>query len=259
MFWWILLLRAGLGAAFVVAVSTVAELIGPFWGGLLVSLPISAGPAYVMLAAQHDSTFIADSAIGSLAANAVTVVFMLTIIRLAPRAPWPVALLSAVTVWFAAALLILPVPWTLASVLALNLVTFSVCLWLTRQERRSGVSGGRSSPRRWYEMPARGLMVGVLVATVVTLSDWMGPAVTGMAAVFPIMLTGLALVALPRLGGTATAALFAATMRAMIGFALFLVVLHLTAETLGSWGGLAAAICAQLGFSLVLLGLRRAT
>src|SRR5580700_8467244 len=29
----------------------------PFWGGLIVSLPIGAGPAYAMLALQHDAAF----------------------------------------------------------------------------------------------------------------------------------------------------------------------------------------------------------
>lgn len=105
----------------------------------------------------------------------------------------------------------------------------------------------------WYELPLRGLMVGALVATVVTASTWMGPTLTGMAAVFPIMLTGLALVALPRLGGMATAALYAGTMRAMPGFAIGLTVLAVTTPPLGRWPALATALGAQLVFSACLL------
>ena len=57
----------------VVTATVVAEASGPFWGGLIVSLPIGAGPAYAMLALQHDAAFIAASALGSFAANAVDV------------------------------------------------------------------------------------------------------------------------------------------------------------------------------------------
>jgi hypothetical protein len=62
MFWLALLTRAAISACVVVAATVAAEAAGPFWGGLIVSLPIGAGPAYAMLALQHDAAFIATSA-----------------------------------------------------------------------------------------------------------------------------------------------------------------------------------------------------
>ena len=252
-----LLARAAASATFVVTVTALAEAAGPFWGGLIVSLPISAGPAYVMLGLDHTDAFIAESTIGSLAANAVTTVFILIIVKLAPRTPWPVTLGAALLAWLLAASLVRQVAWTLWSASALNVVAFAVCLWLVRRVPPSPPASGRAGPRRWYELPLRAVLVGGLVATVVTASDWMGPTVTGMAAVFPIMLTGLGILALPRLGGLAGAVLFAATLRAMPGFAIALLVLGLTAEPLGRWWGMASAIGAQLAFAACLLLWRR--
>lgn len=235
-----------------IGVTRVAERLGPFWGGLLVSLPISAGPAYVMLSLDHDGAFISASALGSLAVNPITLLFILAIVRLAPVWPWPAVIPAAVAVWLALVWPVRMVDWTLGPVLAVNAGVAVLCLWLSRAARRSVVPPGGVARPRWYEMPLRGAMVGLLVAVVVTASDWMGPVATGMAAVFPIMLTGLALLVLPRLGGTAAAALFAGTLRSMLGFALFLLMLHLLAAPLGAWTGLGLALLTQLGFSAVL-------
>jgi len=252
-FVFIVLIRAAAAACVVVSASVLAEAVGPFWGGLIVSLPISAGPAYVMLGLQHDPAFIAAGALGSLAANAVTILYLLAIIRLAPRLRWPLTLFGALTLWFAAAWLIRQMAWTFAGVCLLNIAVFAGALSATSRIRLSGTINARAAPRRWFELPMRALLVGSLTTTVVTASRWLGPSLTGMAAVFPIALTGLALIVLPRVGSTASAVLFSSTLRAMPGFALALAVLHLAAEPLGTWLGMLAALLAQLAFSAVLL------
>jgi uncharacterized membrane protein (GlpM family) len=248
----VVLIRAAAAAAVVVSASVLAEAAGPFWGGLIVSLPISAGPAYVMLGLQHDAAFIAASALGSLAANAVSILYMLAIILLAPRVRWPYAVAGALALWVVVAWLIRLTSWTLIGVCLLNIAVFAVALLVTRRVKPSGATA-KPSRRTWFDLPMRALLVGSLTATVVTSSRWLGPALTGMAAVFPIALTGLALIVLPQLGGTASAALFASALRAMPGLGLALLVLHLTADRLGTWLGLLTAILAQLAYSAVLL------
>ncbi len=251
-FAFVVMMRAAAAAAVVVSASVLAEAAGPFWGGLIVSLPISAGPAYVMLGLQHDATFIAAGALGSLAANAVSILYMLAIILLAPRVRWPITVVSALALWFAVAWLICQMNWTLTGVCLLNIAVFSVALLVTRRGQPSGATS-KSGRRPWFDLPMRALLVGSLTATVVTSSRWLGPSLTGMAAVFPIAMTGLALIVLPQLRGTASAVLFASALRAMPGFALALLVLHLTADRLGTWLSLLAAILAQLVYSAALL------
>ena len=248
----LLMVRAMAAAAVVVSASVLAEAVGPLWGGLIVSLPISAGPAYVMLGLQHDPAFIAAGALGSLAVNPVTILYMLAIIVLAPRWHWPATLLSALTLWVAAAWLIRQMTWSLTSVCLLNVVVFAAALVATRRPPLITHTGA-AVRRRWFDLPLRALLVGCLTAAVVTASRWLGPSLTGMAAVFPIALTGLALIVLPQLGGAASAGLFTSTLRAMPGLALALLVLHLSAERLGTWLGMLAALAAQLVFSASLL------
>ena len=206
-----------------------------------------------MLGLQHDAAFIAAGALGSLAANAVTLLYMLAIILLAPRLRWPLVLAIGLVLWFGAVWTVRRVSWDLTGVCLLNLAMFAGCLWLTRPARRIGAVRAKPSRRRWFELPMRALLVGALTATVVTASRWLGPSLTGMAAVFPIALTGLALVALPRLGGPATAALFASTLLAMPGFAIAVLVLHVSAEPFGVWWGMLAALGAQLTYAALLL------
>src|SRR5579871_4200310 len=104
-FWIALLVRATVSATVVVTATVAAEAAGPFWGGLIVSLPIGAGPAYAMLALQHDAAFIADSALNSFATNASTFVFPPAVGLLATRLRWGGTLAAAALAWLVPLLL----------------------------------------------------------------------------------------------------------------------------------------------------------
>jgi hypothetical protein len=69
----------------VVGAATATERAGPLLGALIITLPIGAGPSYVFLALQHEPEFIAASALGSLAVNALNGVFGLIYAALAQR------------------------------------------------------------------------------------------------------------------------------------------------------------------------------
>ena len=66
-----LIVKMAITAAFVLAATITAERAGPLVGGLVATLPIGAGPVYVFLALDHDAQFISQSAVASLAVNAV--------------------------------------------------------------------------------------------------------------------------------------------------------------------------------------------
>ena len=253
-----LAVKAAVTAGVVVGALAAAEAAGPFWGGLIASFPISAGPAYVLLALQHGRRFIAASALESFAVNAATWLFLLALIRLAPRVRWPLALGAALASWGVATAVIQAVPWTAPVALALNLVVLGGALALTRH--RPPVTGpAPRGVRRWYDLPGRGLAVATLVTAVVTGSRVLGPRFSGVGAVFPIAFSSLALLSLTRLGGAATAALMASAMRALPGFALALLVVHLGAERWGSFPAMGAALAVNVSWAgMVLLARRRA-
>jgi hypothetical protein len=256
-FWTALLVKAVASALIVVLASVVAEAAGPFWGGLIITLPIGAGPAYVMLALQHDAAFIADSALSSFTTNAATFVLLTVFALLAPRHRRSVVIAGGLAAWLLAVLAIRAIGVGLAGAVVLNLVMIVLAHLLTRPPaRRAPATASGTLRRRWFELPVRAALVGVVVAIVVTASRALGPSVTGTASVFPVAFTSFAFLVLPRLGGTAAAAVMAAAVRAMPGFALALLALHLCAVPLGAWAGLGAMLATSLVWSAGMLAWR---
>ena len=95
-------------------------------------------------------------------------------------------------------------------------------------------------------------MVAALVATVVALSGWVGPSITGILALFPVVFTSLMLILHPRIGGPATAAVIANSAWGLMGFGLAIAVLHLAALRFGSAADLSLALAVCVGWNLTL-------
>ena len=254
LFWLSLFLKMAVTAGFVIAAATVAERAGAAIGAIVATLPIAAGPAYAFVALDHDSAFISASAIGSIAAHAATAVFSLVYIVLAQRYGMALSVGGAVAIWFVIAFLLRSVSWTFFTVTAANLAIFGVCIALTHRYRFVKMP---AIARKWYDVPVRALMVACLVAAVVGLSGHVGPTVTGLLAVYPIVMTSLMLIFQPRVGGPATAALIANTMWGLVGFSACLFTVHLAVVPLGTWAGLVLSLMVSVVWNLVLYWIRR--
>jgi hypothetical protein len=85
----------------------------------------------------------------------------------------------------------------------------------------------------------------------------LGAEATGIAAVFPISLTSLIIILRPRIGASASALLAATALRAMLGFGLMLLALHLAIRPWGTATALLVALLVSLAWSAGLLVLRR--
>ncbi|WP_145911956.1 hypothetical protein [Blastochloris viridis] len=218
-------------AAVVVAASRLAERAGPLIGGMIATLPISAGPAYIFLALGHDDAFLKGSAVASVATNDATALLVLTYAALAPRAPLAVALGAAFVVWFAGAWLVTVWHPSFAEAVALSCVVLPLAALAARPLAKAVALP--PAVARWWDVPFRAGLCGVLVATVVTLSARLGPALSGIAAVFPIVLSSLILILHPRIGGNAASAVMANCLVGIIGFGLAMAAVHLAAVPLG--------------------------
>jgi hypothetical protein len=234
-------------AAFVVSASVITERAGPVIGALVATLPVSAGPSYVFLAIDHDAAFIAEGALASLPINAATIFLGLSYVVLAQRRSALVSCSAAVAVWIALAGLTRMVHWTLAGGVIANAVTFAICLPLLRRYRNVKMP---LITRRWYDIPLRASLVATLVATVVTLSDWVGPSVSGLIALFPVVFTSMMLILHPRIGGPPTAAVIANSGWGLMGLGIALAVLHVAALRFGSAMALSLALATCVGWNL---------
>jgi hypothetical protein len=242
-----LALRMAVTAAFVVSASVITERSGPVVGALVATLPISAGPSYVFLALDHDAAFIAEGALASLPINAATIFLGLTYVVLAQRRSAIVSCLGAVAVWIALAAIIRSVQWTLAGGLIVNAIAFAICVPLLDRFRHVKMP---LITRRWYDIPLRASLVATLVATVVTLSGWVGPKVSGMIALFPVVFTSMMLILHPRIGGRPTAAVIANSGWGLMGLGVAIAVLHVAALRFGSVVGLSLALMICVGWNL---------
>jgi hypothetical protein len=106
--------------------------------------------------------------------------------------------------------------------------------------------------RRWYDIPLRASLVATLVATVVTLSGWVGPYVSGVLALFPLVFSSMMLILHPRIGGKPTAAVVANGGWGMMGFGIGIAVLHVAALRFGSAIGLSLALATCVSWNLAL-------
>jgi hypothetical protein len=241
-------------AGFVLAATITAERVGPLIGGLVATLPIGAGPVYVFLAIDHDAHFIAQSALASLAINAVNVIFALVYVLLAQTRSRAVSMTAAFLGWLVLASFVLKIHWTFAAVAIMNIVVLGVCLWLARPLRHVRVQGFRT---RWTDLALRAGLVALLVGVVVTFSFQLGPGGSGILAVFPVVLLSIMFILHNRVGGPAAAAVLANAVLGLVGFAFACTVLHFFADAFGSVIGLALALATSIGWSLAVLLARR--
>src|SRR3569623_598555 len=250
----VLIVKMAVTAAFVLAATITAERAGPRVGGLGATLPIAAGPAYVFLALDHDAQFISQSAVASLAINAINVVFATPYTMLAQRRTLLGSLGTAYIVWLILALIINSQHWSLIAAIALNTAALAAGLWLVRPLRHVPMM---RLQRRWYDYALRAGLVSVLVGVLVTVSFRIGPYASGLLAVFPVVLTSIVLILHNRAGGKPTAAVLAITVLGFIGFALACICVHLPAPVIGKWPALVAALAVSVGYSVTMWQARR--
>jgi hypothetical protein len=241
-------------AAVVVAASLIAERAGALIGALVATLPVAAGPAYVVLALDHDASFIADSALTSLAVTAANAVLCVAYVLAAQRLSYAASVAAAVAAWAGSVLAIRAVPWPLAGALALNAATYGLCVPLMQRFTRVRLP---AACRRWFDVPLRATLVAAVVGAVVIAGAHSGPRLTGVLSVFPVVLISLMLILHPRIGGKAAAAVIANTMWGLIGFGLSVLALHLAAVPLGAPAALATALMVALAANATIFLLLR--
>jgi len=251
-----LALRMAVAAAFVVSASMITERSGPAIGALVATLPISGGPSYVFLAMDHTDAFIAQSALASVPMNAASVLMAMTYILLVQRYALAVSLAGGFAAWLTIASIVSAFQWSLTAGILLNVLTFAICLPLAQRFRIAKMPLVTS---RWYDIPLRAALVATLVAIVVTMSNVVGPRISGVIALFPAAYTSLILILTPRIGGPATAALLANGQWGLIGFGLGVLTIHLATPPLGRAAALsiALAVCILWNLGLYAYGHRK--
>jgi uncharacterized membrane protein (GlpM family) len=244
-----LIFKMAMTAAIVVIASVVAERSGPFIGAMVAALPTAAGAAYAILAIEHPPSFIADSAIGSMAANSAVVIFSCTYAVLAQRHSVVASLGGALLIWFACAAILRTIDWTVPGVLLLNTVVFATLIPASaryRVETKIKVKTGAS------DIAWRALAVAVCVVVVTAASHSIGSVASGIFALFPVVVSSLLAIIQLQLGGPAAASVAAHVPVPLIGLSLGFLAVHYLAEPIGVWWAFAAGLAVCFAWSGVL-------
>src|SRR5262245_10350926 len=248
LFWYGLVLKMAMTATIVVVASVAVERSGPFIGALIAALPTAAGAAYIILAIEHTPSFVAASAVGSAAANAAVAIFALVYAVLAQRHGIVLSLGVAALIWFGAAAALRLTEWTPAGALALNAAVFAVTVPASARYRLPAPPRD-SVRRRPYDLPLRAATAALAVAIVTTASHEIGSLLSGVFAVFPIVMGSFAVIMHPRVGGEATAAVYAHAQPALFGLGLGFLAVHYLAEPIGVWWAFAAGLALAMAWS----------
>src|SRR5512143_1662910 len=250
-----LLLKIVMTVSIVVAASVVVERSGPVIGSLIASLPTAGGAAMIIFAFEHPPEFIAQSAIGSLIANAACALFALSYAALAQNHSLRVSLSGAFLVWLAAVFLLRLVDWSATGTVVLNAVVYPLAIIAARRFRIAGavkrveLSGG--------DLAWRAGVVTFCVLVVTGVSSSIGSYFSGVFAFFPAAMGSFFIILHPRIGGPAAASVAAHVLTPLIGLGLSLLAVHLLAGPLGVWWSYAIGLSIGFGWNALLWGLRQ--
>lgn len=215
-----LVLKIALAPALVVAVTLAARRWGPRLGGMLIALPVVAGPILLVIGLEHGDVFAARVArgvlLGVVALSAFCVVFAAAAVA---RMRWPAALLAG---WAAyAGIAACGSRWD-APPLA-GLACALAALLLARAFFRRGVrmTHGLSPSRPPWDLYARAGSTAALVIVLTTVAGALGPAVSGVLTPFPVAASALAAFTLAHDGPAASVAMLRGFVTALPGFAVF--------------------------------------
>ena len=246
-----LLAKMAITMAIVVGSSFIVERTGPFIGGMIATLPISAGPSYIFLALDHDSAFIASATLTTLTANASTMIFVAVYARLAQTHGLIRSLGTGWIVWGAIMAMFSAVPWTLSTAIGIDIIACAVAFVSCR--RYLAVPRVGILQRSRWDIPLRAFSVVLLVGVVIILGNIAGPKAAGIAAPFPIVLSSLVIMLHPRLGGPLAAATLSNSLPGLAGFGFAIVTAHLCAIPLGSAWALSLALLVSLVWNAALV------
>jgi hypothetical protein len=214
-----LVLKVALAPMLVVVVTLAARRWGPRVGGMLIALPVVAGPILLVIALEHGEAFGARVARGALlgvvALSAFCVVFAAAA---SARMRWPAVLLLG---WAAyAGVAAAGSRWD-APPLAGFAISLAALLLARAFFRGDDQTQARSPSRPPWDLYARAGSTAALVIVLTTAAGALGPAVSGVLTPFPVAASVLGAFTLAHNGPVASRALLRGFVAALPGFAAF--------------------------------------
>ena len=214
----LLLLKVLLAPALVVATSLAGRRWGPQVAGVLVTLPIVAGPILVVLQLEHGTDFAARAASTSLLGIVALGAFGVVFAAAARRFPWAAALALSWLAVLAVDLALFRVRLPPAFGLVLAVAAVQAAAAVLRRWIRVAVPPAETRP--WWDLPARAAATAALVLTLTGAASLLGPELAGVLTPFPVAVSVVCAFVLAEEGAAAATVLLEGILRGLTGFAV---------------------------------------
>lgn len=253
----VLALKLLLGPALVVASSLAGRRWGSRLAGILVVLPIVAGPILLIVYLEHGRTFAAEAATAATLGVVPLAVYVVVFAFATRSYGWVVSLLASwlavIVADFGLAQLDLPA----LAALVLAVLALAGARLVVRRLGRGSRGSGLVPP--WWDLPGRAVATAALVLLLTGLAGALGPVWTGVLTPFPIALSVVCAFAAAQDGHSGLVALLQGVIPGLNGFALFCFTVAVAVEPLGAAAafGLAVGIACLFAVALAARKARR--
>lgn len=202
----------------------LATLAGRRWGpgvsGWFAGLPLTSGPVSLIFALQEGPEFARHAAIATIAGLASVGVYCLTYRALAPRANWYISAPLAVLTFTAAT-----AGWNIVSLeLVPTFVVVALFLLLVLRFIPLVPSADLAPDPPAWDLPTRMIAAMSFILFLTTVSNVLGPQLSGLLSPFPIFATILSVFAHRHQGAGAVIQFLRGLMLGLLAFACFFLV-----------------------------------
>lgn len=249
----LLILKLVLVPSLIAGVTFAGRRWGPAVAGWLSAFPVIAGPILLFMALEQGTSFTANAAAGTLSAVVANIAFGLAYARTAIRYPWPLSVTAGWAAYFFVVGILHHHTPTISYITPIVLAALLLAPALYPVTAESTHTTSRPANDLGLRMLAGALLTGL----VTHFAASMGPGLSGMLAMFPVMGTVLTVFTHKQEGAASAIRLLKGMVLGYYAFSTFCITLAMCLPRLGltsafitSFG---AAACVQLLSRVALL------
>ena len=229
-----LLIKACTTPALSLGSSLAARRWGPLVGGGLAGLPFISGPASLFIAIQYGTSFASSAASASLLGAVASCCYCLAYAHSARRFGWALSLSIALAAFFAIAVLLTRLPYSLLAAGLLGIGVPAGCLRLL-PNIPGKVDMHRVQPP--WRLPVQMILGGLSVLFLTELAGIVGEQWSGILLTFPIISSILTPFVHISFGARAAVLTIRGLLVGFIGTSCFIIIIAAGLESLGVFAG----------------------
>jgi hypothetical protein len=248
-----LLLKLALAPLLVAAATLVAQKWGPRLGGLLMGLPLTTGPIFLLLAINQGPHFAAGVSVGILFGLVGLAAFAVAYAAASSRTGWVASLTSATAAFFTCS--------AGARQLGSGVVVAGLAAWLAQGIAillipRPELEITRTAPP-WWDLWVRMFAVAVLTLAITTAAARLGPVLSGIVGTYPVAITVVVTFTHRQFGRNAALAMLRGSVLSWNSFVSCFLAVGLSIETAGTAPAIGLGALAAVATSVLALWLDR--